>query len=92
MTIEELLELPANDIAKLTDAQLELHLRKYFPATRPAGVLENALAVALNKREAKSPELSEYEKRLEAEYAARCAAKPTGIPVKQAPAAIRIKK
>ncbi len=38
MTIEELLELPAADIARLSNDALENHLRCYFPATRPSNL------------------------------------------------------
>jgi len=43
MTIEELLDMPTASIAQLTDAELEAHLSKYFPLTRPgniAGLIE----------------------------------------------------
>ena len=36
MTIESLLEMPADDIAKMTDAELTQWLAPYFPVTRPA--------------------------------------------------------
>ena len=36
MTIESLLEMPADDIAKLSDTQLTEWLAPYFPVTRPA--------------------------------------------------------
>lgn len=71
MTIEELLELPAKDIAALTDKQLESHLRKYFPYTRPSGVIEHSLAVSLNKSAAaidELPDVSKYERLLEEKH------------------------
>lgn len=70
MTIEELLELPAKDIASLTDRELENHLRKYFPHTRPAGVIDNALSVSLDKRESVSTNanIAALEKKIEEEY------------------------
>lgn len=49
-TIEELLEMPAPDIAKMTDVELSAHLSKYFPHTRPAQPLPSALAVSLDKQ------------------------------------------
>ena len=35
MTLEQILELPATDIAKVTDTDLESYLRPWFPLTRP---------------------------------------------------------
>ena len=71
MTIEELLELPAADIAKLTDEELARHLRPYFPHTRPAGVIDNALSIALSNKETAvataNKGLLEYEQRIQAE-------------------------
>lgn len=86
MTIEELLELPAKDIAQLTDAQLASHLRKYFPFTRPAGVLDNALSVALNKRTAQDSDgLSLLEQRLAKQHEeAKAAAARSAITIKRA--------
>lgn len=71
MTIEELLELPAADIAQLTDAELARHLRQYFPHTRPAGVIDNALSVALSNKETAistaDKGLLDYERKIQAE-------------------------
>lgn len=35
MTVEQLLELPAESLEALTDEQLVSYLRGYFPMTRP---------------------------------------------------------
>lgn len=35
MTIEELLDLPVDDIAKMSDAELLSYLGPYFPLSRP---------------------------------------------------------
>ncbi len=55
MTIEELLGLPTPNLEAMSDAELERHLRQYFPATRPASRLENAIAIALDQRKALDP-------------------------------------
>lgn len=36
MTIQELLDMPAVELAKLSDAELTAHLVKYFPVSRPS--------------------------------------------------------
>lgn len=38
MTIEELLEMPAPDIARLSNDALEAWLKPYFPLTRPSNL------------------------------------------------------
>ena len=95
MTIEQLLELPADDIAKLTDKELEAHLRKYFPYTRPSGVIDNALAVSLDKQTMPEDDpMADYEKRILEQHAkakAAQAAKPA-IPLGKSSAKIRITK
>lgn len=74
MTIEELLELPARDIAAMSDQQLAAHLRNYFPYTRPASTLDNALSVAVDKRTNNGPRneaLDQLERRIQEEYEKR---------------------
>lgn len=56
MTIEELLGLPTPTLEAISDAELERHLRQYFPATRPAARLEHAVALALDQRKVISPD------------------------------------
>lgn len=55
MTIEELLGLPTPTLEAISDADLERHLRQYFPATRPAARLENAIAIAVDQRKVIAP-------------------------------------
>lgn len=38
MTIEEILEMPAPEIARLSNDALEQHLKCYFPLTRPSSL------------------------------------------------------
>lgn len=40
MTVEELLDLPAADIAQMSDADLAKWLAPYFPLTRPGKIPE----------------------------------------------------
>lgn len=40
MTLEELADLPASELKKLTDKQLEEILAPYFPQTRPEMVVK----------------------------------------------------
>lgn len=56
MTIEELLGMPTPSLEAMTDPELERHLRPYFPATRPASRLENAVAIALDQRKVINPD------------------------------------
>lgn len=66
--------MPAADIEKMSDAELERALMPYFPHTRPAGALPSALAVGVNKQEetASDPFIA---KRMAALAAKRSAAK-----------------
>ena len=68
MTITELLDLPTDDLEKLSDADLAAHLAKYFPHTRPAAALTlsditggnddlMAMVAQLEAAEAKKPTL-----------------------------------
>lgn len=43
-TIEELLAMPTPDIAAMSDADLDAWCTKFFPATRPLKVTQNAIA------------------------------------------------
>lgn len=80
MTIEELLGLPTPTLEAISDADLERHLRQYFPATRPAARLENAIAMAVDQRKVIAPgsAVDNLEKRIlekyEREQAERAAA------------------
>lgn len=80
MTIEELLGLPTPTLEAISDADLERHLRQYFPATRPASRLENAIALAVDQRKVIAPgsAVDNLEKRIlekyEREQAERAAA------------------
>lgn len=47
-TIEDLLDMPA-EVEKMTDAELEKHLARYFPYARPTARMATALAVGLDK-------------------------------------------
>lgn len=80
MTIEELLGLPTPTLEAISDADLERHLRQYFPATRPASRLEKAIAIAVDQRKVIAPgsAVDNLEKRIlekyEKEQAERAAA------------------
>ena len=80
MNIEELLGLPTPTLEAISDADLERHLRQYFPATRPAARLENAIAIAVDQRKVIAPgsAVDNLEKRIlekyEREQAERAAA------------------
>jgi hypothetical protein len=71
--IEELLELPAENLEALSDKDLERHLMRYFPATRPAKQA-TALAVALDKQPNAPNHLAAMQAKIEQEYEARKAA------------------
>lgn len=84
-TIEELLDMPAA-VEKMSDAELEKHLARYFPFTRPTARLATALSVALDKADAAAPKndlLDAMERRIQENYerdkAAREAARPKSI-------------
>ena len=70
MTIEELLGLPTPSLEAISDADLERHLRQYFPATRPASKLENAIAIALDQRKVLDPNTpaAKFEQQFLAKY------------------------
>ena len=81
-TIEELLDMPG-EVEKLSDLELEKHLARYFPHTRPTARLATALSVALDKADAAAPKNEVFdamERRIQEEYernkAAAAAAKP----------------
>lgn len=93
MTIEELLEWPARDIATMSNEQLTMHLRKYFPYTRPANTLDSALSVAVDKRTANEPRneaIDQLERKIQEEYEKRkaesAARKAVTIAIKTKPA------
>ncbi len=67
MTIEQLLELPADDLTKMSDAQLDLYLMRYFPATRPAGPVHVAQQHAAKILDNLSPEMKAKIEQLKAE-------------------------
>ena len=67
MTIEQLLELPVEDISKMSDAQLDLHLMQFFPNTRPAGPVHVAQQHAEKLLANLSPEMRAKMEQLKAE-------------------------
>lgn len=69
-TIEELLDMP-DEVEKMTDAELEKHLARYFPHTRPTARLSTALSVALSNSAAKedpNDPLAAMERKIKEDY------------------------
>jgi hypothetical protein len=58
MSIEELLECPAKDIAAMSDDELVRYLSPYFPLTRPKKI-PGALVSASVNEDNLSPEIKE---------------------------------
>lgn len=72
MTIEALLDMSTDDIAKLSDEQLVQYLQPFFPLTRPNKVPAAGSAIST----------SNFAPEIQAELDRINAAKPAGINIK----------